>query len=267
LNINAPGMSPTIEGRMMYFGNYPLYFLFCLIVPQPAFVAPQQSSWHGKTAEQWIVQLSDKDVRERWYATHALGEMASAKPKVPIPFSLARKMGPSSSPATAVGPLMKILENPRENEYVRGGAAWALGRMHEAAAPAVPLLSGLFDSKHVSVRRNSALALGNVGRAAKSAVPVLLKALADKDPTVRVNAAVALWKIDRHAEAVPALVKMLRTDTEPGAFEAAVALGELRPDDKSAEEALTEALQSPDADVRRAAARSLSQAKEPKGRS
>jgi HEAT repeat protein len=252
---------------MMYFGNYPLCFLFCLIVPQPVSVAPQQTAWHGKTAEQWIVQLSDKDVHKRWYATHALGEMASAKSNVPIPFSLARKMAPSPSPSTAVGPLMKILENPRENEYVRGGAAWALGQMHEAAAPAVPLLSSLFDSKHVSVRRNSALALGNVGPAAKPAVPFLLKALADKDPTVRINAAVALWKIDRHAEAVPALVKMLRKDTEPGAFEAAMALGELGPDAKPVEEALTEALKSPDADVRRAAAKSLSQAKEPKGRS
>ena len=93
--------------------------------------------------------------------------------------------------------LSKILENPEENEYVRGGAAWAIGRMHGDAAPAVPLLTRLFDSKHISVRRNSALALGEIGPAATSAVPALLKALDDEDSTVRVNAAVALWKIDR----------------------------------------------------------------------
>ena len=54
-------------------------------------------------------------------------------------------------------------------------------------------------------------------------------------------------------------MKMLRQNSEPGSFEAAVALGELDTKDKTAEEALTEALKSNDADVRRAAARSLFQ--------
>jgi HEAT repeat protein len=212
----------------------------CLIVLPTSLHAPQHSTWRGKTEGQWIEQLSDKDINARWYATHALGEMGQGS-------------------AAAVEALSKILENPQENEYIRGGAAWAIGRMPEAAVPAVPLLARLFVSQHISVRRNSALALGNIGPAAKSAVPALLKALDDQDPTVRVNAAVALWKIDRRPEAVPKLVEMLRKDTEPGAFEAAVALGDLDANAETVSQALTEAKKSSDADVRRAAARSLSQ--------
>jgi HEAT repeat protein len=242
----------------MPMSPYSGYCFLCLIA-LPTAIQTSQSTWREKTVAQWIEHLPDKDVRARWYATHALGEMASASLKGTVPFSLTRKLGQSPTSTPAVEALMKILENPRENEYVRGGAAWALGRMRGDAAPAVPLLIRLFDSKHVSVRRNSALALGEIGSAAKSAVPVLLMTLDDQDPFVRVNAAAALWKIDRRAEAVPALTKMLRENSEPGSFEAAVALGELDTKDQSAEQALTEALQNPNADVRRAAARSLKQ--------
>jgi HEAT repeat protein len=212
----------------------------CLIALPTVFFGPQHSSWRGKSVGYWIEQLSAKEVNTRWYAAHALGEM-----------------GPGAGPA--VRPLKKILENPQENEYVRGGAAWALGQMHGAATPAVPLLTRLFESKHISVRRNSALALGNIGLAAKSAVPKLLQALDDQDATVRVNAAVALWKIEQRPEAMTKLVEMLQKDAEPGSFEAAVALGELRADAKSAEPALRAASKSSDDDVRRAAARALTQ--------
>ena len=60
-------------------------------------------------------------------------------------------------------PLEEILADKYEFEYIRGGAAWALGRIGKAARPAVPLLIDTLTSKHVSVRRNSPLALAAIG--------------------------------------------------------------------------------------------------------
>jgi len=196
------------------------------------------TEWKGKTAQQWAERLADDDVRTRWYAAYALGQL-----------------GPKA--VAGVEPLTKTLANQSEHEFVRGGTAWALGRMGPAAESAVPLLTETLTSKHVSVRRNAAWALGNLGAAAKPAVPGLLKTLDDEDATVRVNAAAALWKIDRHAKAIPALAAALGRETESGPCQAATALGSLGSDAEPAVPALVDAFRHADADVRRGAARAL----------
>jgi HEAT repeat protein len=169
-----------------------------------------------------------------------------------------------------------VLEQRSEQEYVRGNAAWALGRIGRPAEPAIPLLIETLQSRgHVSVRRNSAEALGNFGPAAKAAVPRLVTALTDDDMLVRVNAALALWRIERHPKAVPALVEMLQRGDAAAAYQAAVALGSINVSgtghhapmvgvplgnaEKSVAPALVEAFRHPDADVRRVAARSAGQ--------
>jgi HEAT repeat protein len=190
--------------------------------------------------------LADKEIRVRWHATYALGQL-----------------GPQAD--AAVEPLMGVLKNLGEDEYVRGGAAWALGRIGPAAQPAVPLLMETLKSKkHISVRRSSALALGNIGPAAKPAIAGLEAALNDSDAIVRLSAAEALWKIDRHAKAIPTLVEMLRRrsdslPSDPLPYEAAVALGHLGADAEPAVPALRGALGHADRDVTRAAARSLAE--------
>jgi HEAT repeat protein len=216
--------------------------IVAILVLAPA-AAPAQSktTWEGKTVEQWAAQLADKDIRARWYASYVLGQL-----------------GPKA--AEAVAPLHKILETRSENEYVRGNAAWALGRICRSPETEIPLLTETLQSQgHISVRRNSAEALGNYGEAAKAAVPRLVKALDDADLVTQVNAAVALWKIERHPKAVPALVEILRRGKSPGPYQVAVALGRLGADPESVAPALVEALHHPDADVRRAAARSIGQ--------
>ena len=206
-----------------------------------AAMAQPAGSWQGKTARQWADQLTNPDIRARWYACYVLGQL-----------------GPQAS--EAVEPLQKVLQQRSEQEYVRGNAAWALGRIAPGAEAAIPLLMETIYSKgHISVRRNSVEALGNLGVAAKRAVPDLLKLLGDEDLVTRVNAAVALWKIDHHPQAVPALVEMLRHGTPPAPYEAAVALGRLGAKPEVVAPALIEAFHQPDADVRRAAARSLGQ--------
>jgi HEAT repeat protein len=192
----------------------------------------EEAVFRGKTVRQWAAQLTDKNDSVRWYATHALA-----------------RIGPQAG--AAVPALQKVLENRGEHEYVRGGAARALGCIGPAAAPAAALLIETSASEHhVSVRRN-------LGPAAKPAIEALLMRLEDKDATVRVNAAVALWQIDRHPRAIRALVEMVRRGEGTGAYQATVALGELGTPADAAIPALAEALRSGDEDVSRAAAAAL----------
>ena len=248
-------------GHLRLFG---IWYLVLGICASAAALAQSAAVWEGKTVRQWAEQLDAPDAAARYYAAYVLGQL-----------------GPKA--AEAVEPLKKVLEKrsvPRsvpgweDWEYVRGTAAWALGRIGPAADTAVPLLMETMHSTgHVSVRRNANEALGNLGAAAKAAVPELLKALDDEDAITRVNAAAALWKIDRHPKALPALFEMLRQGKEPAPYYAAVALGPVAADWEATvgagpheapvsilcAVALVKALGAADADVRRAAARSLGQ--------
>ena len=245
--------------------------------PSASAASGQEKLFHNAPASYWIKQLSatpqvpvqsEAEIRDRWYAVHALGQL-----------------GPEA--AAAVPPLQDILADKYEFEYIRGGAAWALGRIGKAARPAVPLLIDTLTSKHVSVRRNSPLALAAIGgEEAKKAIPLIAKLLDDEDAGVEAAAAVALWQLDRDPRAVPKLVAMLEKGKDAAPYQAAVALGRLGPevgrianpstnqadlDDGLAIRptgrptpalspilaALVEALHHPDEDVRRAAARSL----------
>jgi HEAT repeat protein len=220
-------------------------------------LAQPPATWEGKTVRQWIDRVTAQDLGTRWYAIYVLGQL-----------------GPQA--ADAVAPLENVLAKRSEQEYVRGTAAWALGRIGPAAARAVPLLIETMHSQgHISVRRNANEALGNLGAAAKPAVPELFKALSDEDAVTRVTAAVALWKIDGSDKALDALLDMLRRGKAPAPYCVAVALGTLgAAQEKTGSErsgaprgypvpvfsdALVEALGNADADVRRAAARSLGQ--------
>ncbi|MEE8450652.1 MAG: HEAT repeat domain-containing protein, partial [Thermoguttaceae bacterium] len=200
-----------------------------LALPMVAHAEPE-ASWHGKPAQHWIDQLSSDQVQTRWYATYALGQIGA-------------EMNSEGTDETvdlsaAVGPLTEILADPDriQLEYVRGGAAWALGRigpmsLDEAATRnVVRRLIEALDSQLVSVRRNAPIALGNFGEAADPAVDRLVGLLGDDDAVVRVNGAVALWKIRRHSRAVPTLAQMARGGDATAAFEAIEALGHIGPD-------------------------------------
>jgi HEAT repeat protein len=214
----------------------------CLLLPLAA-RAQDNAAWEGKTACEWTGQLKEKDVRARWYAAYSLGQL-----------------GPAA--VEAAGPLRRILEQEEEtqHEYVRATAAWALGRIgaHDEATIA-GLTKTLKSSPLASVRRNAAEALGMLGEPAKTAAEVLEKALEDKDAIVRVRAAAALWKIEKHPKAVPALLEILRKGEAPAPYYAAMVLGQLGADPETVAPALVEAFHHTDADVRRAATRSLGQ--------
>ena len=211
----------------------------CLVISAAAPARAEDAEFRGKPVEHWVGQLQDPDIRARWYAAYALGQI-----------------GPAAADASPA--LVKVLENKGQYEYVRGMAAWALGRIGVADQPVIDMLGeGLRSEYHVSVRRNSARALGALGPAARPAVAELARLLDDPDATARVNAAGALWQIDRHGRAIPVLLEMLRQPTGPAPYQAADRLGRIGQVPESALVGLVDALGHPSADVRRAASRSL----------
>jgi len=207
------------------------------IAAQPS--RPEPAAYGGHTAAEWIERLESPDIQARWYAAYALGQLGSD----------ARE---------AVEPLMRILEDQREYEYVRGSAAWALGRIGlPEAKPAVPLLIETLSSRHVSVRRYACWALARLAPAADEAVPRLRRLLADEDAQVRIRAAAALWAIAEQPEAVALLRETIRRGGPDGCV-AAELLGRM-PAGEAVTSLLVEALNMPDEELRQTAAWALAQ--------
>ena len=228
-----------------------LIAVLLLALPAIAYGEPE-ASWQGKSVPHWIVQLSADEVQTRWYATYALGQIGAAT-------------GETADLVPAIGPLTEILADPDrvQYEYVRGGAAWALGQIGPmaddqlATRNVVEQLIEALGSQLVSVRRNAPAALGNFGDAATPAVDRLVQLLGDDDVVVRVNSAVALWKIQQYPQSVTILAQLARGGDPTGAFAAVEALGRIGTDSDAALPVLVQALGHRDADVRRAAARAL----------
>jgi len=113
-------------------------------------------------------------------------------------------MGPAAAPA--VDALLAALRDPRAE--VRSRAVWALGRIGPAARAAVTTLVPLVDDPALSWRAIDAL--GGIGPPAEPAVPRLVRALADTSGSVRWRAAQALGAIGAGARAAtPALLAAL----------------------------------------------------------
>jgi HEAT repeat protein len=108
------------------------------------------------------------------------------------------------------------LINGLKVKAVRGHAAETLGRIGQAAAPAVPALIEAMEDERPDVRREILFALGNIGPEAKAAVGVARKSLADEDQTVKYS---AVWMLGRvgpaAAEALPELEKDVCNTDDP----------------------------------------------------
>jgi HEAT repeat protein len=187
-----------------------------------------------KRVEDLIKDLKDERVEVRRLAVEALV-----------------RIGESAVPA--LGEALKD-----QGEWVRVGAAEALGRIGPEAKSAVPALVEALKDQIVGVRRRAAEALGIIGSEAKSAVPALVEALKGQDAEVREGAAEALGRIGPEAKsAVPALGEALKDQDKWVRLRAAEALGIIGPAAKSAVPALVEALKDQDVWVRQEAAWAL----------
>lgn len=209
--------------------------LLCTVPVVPAVA----QTYRNLDVGQWMESLRSDDVRERWYATLALAHI-----------------GPEAG--EAIPPLVELLADRSQYEYVRAGAAFALGKIGGDAERVVPVLTETLGSDLASVRRHSARALGRFGRPATSAVPTMLAQLRQNDAVFRIDLAEALWYVAGHERAIPFLAEQVRQPENPASFEAAEALGRLAFENSDpVVPVLIEALGSANADVARSAARSL----------
>jgi HEAT repeat protein len=183
--------------------------------------------------------LKDEDVNVRAGVSYALG-----------------RIGPDAM--SAVPQLINTLKNwPKasklENDYVRDTAANALVNIGSAA---VPKLIEALKMQNVDVRGGAAYALGRIGPRAKAAVPTLIEALKASHEYVRSSAADALGRIGPAAKpAVDALIEALRDGAGEVRSGAAYALGQLG--DKKAIPVLINSLQDQHEHVRGSAASAL----------
>lgn len=139
--------------------------------------------------------------------------------------------------------------DPREREE----AAFELGKLGPAGAPAIPALRQALGDESGSVRNAAVHALGELG--AKEATGDLIARLQDEDPRVRYAAAIALGQIGGSAATtIPPLVNLLADDHYFVRAEAARTLAKYG---AAAVPALEKALEDRNPEIRHGAAESL----------
>jgi HEAT repeat protein len=150
--------------------------------------------------------------------------------------------------------LVGLLEDP--SPAVRAEAAKSLGSFEHRATLAVPALRRALKDDYI--RGLAAIALGRIGPAAYSAVPDLIEGLEDPTNPSRAKAASGLGDIgERAAAANAALQKALKADDADLRWRAAHALGQIKGKAATTVSALTKALGDKDVVVRCHAAESL----------
>lgn len=135
---------------------------------------------------------------------------------------------------------------------VRRAAAEALGRISEAAEPAVPAVIHQLGDEDPGCRTEAARTLGRIG---SPALEPLLEAVTDERPTVRQAAVEALGQIPQESpRVIPALIRQLTDEDANCRNETALALGRIG---APAVERLQEAVVSPNPHARASAALAL----------
>jgi HEAT repeat protein len=191
------------------------------------------SRYHGRSAEEWIEDLTKPDPEARGKAAAALGNL-----------------GPHA--VAAVPALVKALQDDDATVYSK--AIFALAR---AGKPAVPALIEALKSENSQVREGAAEVLGEIGKDAKTAVPQLKDLLKDNAPHVRVQAAMALYRAEYRPAAMIALLAGAAKQNDTGRLGAIRSLGKIGPAAKRAVPVLAEALKNKSISVRDFAARAL----------
>jgi HEAT repeat protein/lysophospholipase L1-like esterase len=150
-------------------------------------------------------------------------------------------VGDRLPPGADLEHLVALLDSP--DPGVRGGAAWALGRLASQGAPAVRALAAALGDREESVRREAARALGRMGGAARPVLPSLFTTLCDARASVRWRAAQSLSGLSLGADDVPSLIVALGHEDGYVRGFAAWTLGSLGQEAQAAVPALVDALQ------------------------
>ncbi|MBI3828088.1 MAG: HEAT repeat domain-containing protein [Planctomycetes bacterium] len=194
--------------------------------PIPAGEVPVDA---GTSVEALIAQARDSNDQTRLKAVAAL-----------------RARGRPAKPATAV-----LIERLKD----KGAHVKHCGGFSIISLIAIDLPTG--GGEEYSIASVAADALIKIGADAKLAAPALADLLADDDDYIRTAAHNALMELQTVPEAVPAIVRVLQSDSKRGRVQAASLLKSFGKNALTAREALTDALLDPEKDVRSAAAEAL----------
>ena len=192
-----------------------------------------------QATEELIARLKDTNPFVRVTAARALAELPPA-PEITAP--IWEKAMQDADPTTVHYALdaMAVLGAPAvprlidalKHEKVRANAAYILGRIGPAAAPATDALAKLIDDKNADVAQEAVFALAHIGPGAKDAVPALIKSLQQGEDKEASAASIAhcLGKIGPAAAAAePELLALLKGPDRNAAVLSAWALGQIRP--------------------------------------
>lgn len=195
----------------------------------------------------WAEKLTHANVQVRMEAVVELGKLGpKAAPAVPaiadrlesdkderVRLAAAGVLGQIGPDAKAAVPaLIGALKD--EGFDVASWSATALGKIGPGAKAAVPELAKMLGSYRSSRSYTAAVALGEIGPDAKAAVPDLLRMVEKDLHHYAPEACLALWRIEKHPEAIPALIRILKTDYSSEVGMAAYALGRIGPDARAA---------------------------------
>jgi HEAT repeat protein len=208
----------------------------------PAWAAQQaQEQRLSTTVEAALKQLESKDPAVRRDGAFALATVGSPDALLP-----------------AMRPLIAALRYDSD-ERVRELAAFALGNLGPAGAPAVEWLIVALRDNGPGVRALAAQALGSsLHSVADKAIGPLIEQFKDPEVAPRMQAARALETFGARAKvAVPALIRLLKDPAPTVRLCAATSLGGIGPDAREAVPALQAALQDENAIVRERAAGAL----------
>lgn len=121
---------------------------------------------------------------------------------------------------------VRALNSP--DKSTRFDAFIMLVEMRNAAAPAVPALTGLLKNKISDTRHLACDLLGLIGDSAAPAVPALIKILNDKQSDIRSNAAFALSLVGSPVAVVaPSLMNAINDTDSKVSDSAAISLAQL----------------------------------------
>lgn len=186
----------------------------------------------GKSLDEWIKALEDKQAKVRLQAATALGRLGfEARPAVPALIErlkdqdemVCQAAARALSQVAGVPDLVRLLGHKdarvrRWGAFAIGDLRRVLGGMHPTSIvvdkfqselkPAVPALIEALQDKNDKVQAEVVAALGAIGPPAKEAVPKITALLKHPDKLLRRTAASALWFIDGQDKvAVPMLIE------------------------------------------------------------
>ncbi len=204
-------VNPIMQIHFVKTFSYTIALSLCLTLP----VITKNVIW---------AQTSTSNSTSSSNLTHLIEQLKSSNENQRIQAIEALSKGGNQ----AIPALRKALKN--NNQQIRSGAAFALGKMGKVASTTIPDLANLLQDSDETVRANAVFALGKMGKLAKPVVPKLAEVLNDKNPSIRVSVVRLFENLGSDAyAAVPSLIKTLQDSDATVVYNTIEALVRINP--------------------------------------